>query len=308
MDHLQQLSDQFLKRLPQVTPASRSVIIITVFSGVLYALSLVKLEKEQIIQILYILPFFACFSIATVANLEIKNMKKLEENSNSRSLDISEYPRNHKDANIQIHNPSIHLQAFTKRDNIFENSGIIYMAAINFFGLREFSAIIKDAIKKNKAQFRIALLKPGCEAFKLAMEEQNAADREKQCKDAIQVVETLEMIQDWINLENKKLEQGNEKLMPNIELYYYERIAYCGLIITDDIIRYWPYLNHPVTDSPSFDFDKKSEYAKFYTSYFIELTNKKNLIKLETAKNEAKDFEIKYKEKQAENANLERSN
>src|SRR5262249_18670308 len=118
-------------------------------------------------------------------------------------------------------------------------------------------------------------------------------DRDRDCQSAVMIIATLKSIQHSIDNENKK--RAKPKI-PDIKLFYYSKGAYCGVICTDTLVRYWPYLHGTVvTDSPGFDYPLSSRYAPYYRKHFDSVATE--AVSLDQAEVIAKEWAANWKTK-----------
>lgn len=121
--------------------------------------------------------------------------------------------------------------------------------------------------------------------------------RDELCQDAVNVLMTLASIQKAIDDANKK----KRNTVPAVKLFYYTKSAHCGLVITDSVIRYWPYLHSTdVVDSPALDYPRNSAYAEYYERHFEAI--KAEPTTLDDAEKLARDWLRNWRERISKNA------
>jgi hypothetical protein len=124
----------------------------------------------------------------------------------------------------------------------------IDMIAITFAGFFDFREAVESAVIQRGAKVRVLLLDPHCESFRLYVNKDLERTTEALEQESADALKRLKSIGDRLQHENDlRLGTGKPKIQGSIDYLLFDSFPYGGCILTDTIVRYWPYLyyEHP---------------------------------------------------------------
>lgn len=169
----------------------------------------------------------------------------------------------------------VHTHAFEGNNNEFlKIAKRIDMAAVTLRGLHAVRWLIRDGIIKNNTEVRVALLDPECDAWRLRATS-GTEDLNTLIAEHNTTRKAIREINEHIEDVNKAGMSQHPQPLNKVKLYYYTFLPYCGCIITDEMVRYWPYLvRTAVGNSPTFDItrtDPQGIFSNFFVKHFNHL-------------------------------------
>lgn len=164
-----------------------------------------------------------------------------------------------------------YLGKYDSNLDFLENSTRVDMIAITFAGLFNFEKHIKTAIRQNGSTVRILMLDVESEAFNQYSNKAKESKLEaliEERNDAVQII--LEIQQDMQNakLASSSMEKGR------ISYEFFDSFPFRGCIVSDEIIRYWPYLEHlHPSSSPTYEIARNGQIGEILTAEFEYIWN-----------------------------------
>lgn len=167
-----------------------------------------------------------------------------------------------------------HIGKYESNLEFIDESSQIDMLAITFAGLFNFEKHIRSAIEKNNSKIRILLLDTESEVFKQYSSKAKESRLEaltEESNDAVQIILEIqqEISSKTISLDGDSIEAGK------ISYEFFDDFPFRGCILSDKIIRYWPYLEHlHPSSSPTYEIARNGQLGKILAAEFEYIWNK----------------------------------
>ncbi len=172
----------------------------------------------------------------------------------------------------------VRIGGYTTDLNNLAQSTHIDMMGVTLHAFIDFRGPVRNAIFNHNAQVRVLLLDPSCELFKKfgTRPGGQTPSLQGESQDVVDVIkainESVETIQKGGGIRDQKPVRGR------IEYKYYDSIPFCGLIITNRTVRYWPYLNHfHSSEVPTYQVSPNSDIAKTLANEFQRVWDESHL-------------------------------
>jgi hypothetical protein len=168
----------------------------------------------------------------------------------------------------------IHTQGIVGDYSHVEKAQTINLLSISLRGLLEVKFALKKAVLNNNAIIKILILQPNSQ-FVTERERQEGYELRKgqiaeECQATIARVKELSR---QIRSENaKRIARGLPRSTGRIEVRTYDTMPYCSCVITDELVRYIPYLVYERAGyTPTYDFAPLGELGAAITRHFDAL-------------------------------------
>jgi hypothetical protein len=131
---------------------------------------------------------------------------------------------------------TIKLGQYDKGLEHLQKSSHIDLLAINFAGLFNYDIHLRQAIFQHNARVRVLLLDPQSDAFRLYAKKSNEYDIQGLRENSNKAVQSI------LDIKKEIRQKGNTT--GSVSYEFYDSIPFRGIIVTDKVVRYWPYLEH----------------------------------------------------------------
>jgi len=160
-----------------------------------------------------------------------------------------------------------YLGKYDSNLEFIDESSHVDMIAITFAGFYNFEKHVRKAIWNNNSEVRVLLLNCESKSFEHYTEKnrgKNVAAMREELNDAIQILLDIKY----------EIQYSKSKTKGSISYEFFDRFPFRGCILSDKIVRYWPYLEHlHPSSSPNYEISRKGQIGDILAAEFEHIWN-----------------------------------